>query len=442
MQILIVWGLVEALWGYAQLLGILPSLNGRFLMTGSFFNPGPYCAFLGCIIPAAVYMVVGKRNRAEEIGGWIYLVTAVPLMPVLMGRTGWLAAAVGSLVVWWFSSAKHDYPARWRNGRILAVSFVLMIISGVVLYLLKPASALGRVFIWMMAANAVWHDSGVTGVGWEHVGAAIGNAQERYFATHPDSVFATVAGSPEYAFNEFLQIGLADGYLMLLLFIFIPLALVCIAYKSRNYGILGVWIALLITCLGSYPLQFASFRALFGVLTLLTLLHWILHVANRERNHFRHSRWIYKYGILATVTIVGAATAWFVDATPKEERTAEILFERGRALRRIEKFEQSNEVLSEGLTYSGDPMFLNLIGRNMEDMHRCGEAEVYYRRSINRLPSRLYPYYRLCKMFAEGECRDSVKFREVCERAMCLDIKVPSPATDSMLSELKTLRRD
>ncbi|MDE6338235.1 MAG: O-antigen ligase family protein [Muribaculaceae bacterium] len=434
--ILIVWGMIEALWGYAQLLGFLPSLNDRYLVTGSFFNPGPYCAFLGCIMPVAVYMALRKRNRAEEFGGWTYIIAGVALMPMLMGRTGWLAAGVGSAAVWWFMVFKPRRHISWGYRRIFTLSILIMAVIGAMLYLIKPASALGRVFIWMMAADAMWNDAGV---GWSYVAGAIGEAQERYFASHPDSIFVSVAGSPEFAFNEFLQVGLAGGYLSLILFIVIPLIFTWIAYHSHNYGIWGSWIALLITCMGSYPLQFVTFRVLFGVLAVLTVYHCITYLPDGRKRFITRPEWKC-YAALGILYMILVAGTWlFAVMIPENDRGAEILFERGKVLRHAGRLEESNEVLHEGLKMSGDPMFLNLIGRNMQDLHNCNEAERYYRRSINRLPSRLYPYYLLCKMYAEGECRDSAKFYEIRDRALHLDVKVGSPAMEQMLEEIKNL---
>ena len=439
MPILILWGMVEALWGYAQLFGILPSGSGRFAVTGSFFNPGPYCAFLGCMIPVAVYWVIRKRNRAEEIGGWVYIALAGALMPILMGRTGWLAAGISSLIVWFCTAVKDRYEVRWNYARFIG-DLLICLIASVLLYFLKPASASGRVFIWMMGCKAMWDAKG-EGIGWDEVPGAIGEAQECYFAAHPDSIFIPVAGSPDYAFNEFLQLGIAGGAAVLTLFIVIPLMFTLISFYSRNYGIFGCWIAFLITCLGSYPLQFASFRILIWVLAIITVIRATVYHPDGRRRYIHPRKKAEHYVGPTMVILFLAAIPVCLELVIKEERhDPRILFERGRMLRRLGKFEASNEVFLEGLKYSGDPMFLNLLGRNMEDMGLCREAERYYRRSINRLPSRLYPYYLLAKMYAGGECRDSVKFEEVYRKATSMQIKVASPATEDMLRELREIK--
>ena len=38
----ILLGIIEAIWGLGQLYGVVLSRHGQFLLTGSFYNPGPY----------------------------------------------------------------------------------------------------------------------------------------------------------------------------------------------------------------------------------------------------------------------------------------------------------------------------------------------------------------------------------------------------------------
>ena len=50
----IITGLVEAIWGLRQLYGFERSQHGLFLITGSFFNPGPYACYVSVIFPMAL----------------------------------------------------------------------------------------------------------------------------------------------------------------------------------------------------------------------------------------------------------------------------------------------------------------------------------------------------------------------------------------------------
>lgn len=84
-------------------------------------------------------------------------------------------------------------------------------------------------------------------------------------------------------------------------------------------------------------------------------------------------------------------------------------------------------------------MFLNLLGRNCHDLGLYHEAEEYLRRSADRLPGRLYPYYLMCRLYADPEVADYGKFMEVYREAMSIRPKVMSPAITQMRQEMKAM---
>lgn len=430
---IIVFGIYEAVLGYLQLFEILPSGNHRFPATGSFFNPGPYCAFLACILPFTVESIIPHRWKIMEYTGWCYLILSVALMPWLMGRIGWLGGLVGASFVWLMM---NDNLQRFKNfflrRKLYFFAFTIAAILIILLiYQLKPASALGRIFLWRIDTDA-WLENFWTGVGWEKVAGAIGDAQEKYFATHPDSFFAKVAGCPEYAFNEYFQFAIAFGAGGLLLFLILISAGIYFSSKSRQYGVTGSWISFAIVCIASYPLQFAEFRWLIVALCILT----IIDINKKSQNRGRWSALIIK----CLLCILFILSGWLMtrDSTNIHDISEEY-FEEGKSLRRRGDFEESNNKFIEGMSYSSDPMFLNMIGRNMQDMGRYEEAEKYYLRSINRLPSRLYPRYLLAKLYASPAYFSPEKFRKIYEETLHLEIKVSSPAVSDMQRELHRL---
>lgn len=429
----IAYGIYEAVIGYMQLSGVFPSGNSRFPVTGSFFNPGPYCAFLACVLPLAADAVISRRGKVPGIIGWSYIIFAVSLMPVLMGRTGWIAAAAGVVFVWLRADGNLSKIKEFCRRRFqwVIAGGILLIALMTLFYFLKPASASGRLFLWMVGIDA-WLDHPWTGVGWEKVAGEIGMAQERYFAAHPDSIFAAVAGCPEYAFNEYIQIAIAFGFGGMLLFVTMMVAGIIVSAKSRVDGVAGGWIAFAIVCMASYPLQFAEFRWLIVAFSVMTTLAY--RMDSRSGDVWKTAL---AKGILCISFII---SGWLMthEITRPDERSRDY-FETGKALRRSGKFEESNKVFNEGLSFSSDPMFLNLIGRNMQDMGRNEEAERYFLRSMNRLPSRLYPRYLLAKLYVSPAYFSPEKFHRIYEESMNLEIKVSSPAVSDMQRELRHL---
>lgn len=411
-QLTIVFGLVECVFGWLQLLGFAASGN---------------------------------------------LFLAIGLMPALMGRTGWIAALLGCAVV---AAGRYVSAGRsFEKGRlrVYAVSVIVLTTAFLMLlYFLKPDSAQGRVLMWMVAFKAMFAHP--LGVGWDRGAGAFGQAQEDYFAQYPDSGFISVAGAPEYVFNEFLQVGIAFGIAGFIAFVAVVTAGAVAAWRSRCHGLCGAAVAFAAVCFSSYPLQFAEFYLLVFLLGGAIIFHrrnyplWLRAGACVVAGCILS---VPAYGIMERKRQIrewdriGNTIRYRLSDSMKEECdslvremewSARCLFDYGKALRGNGDYEKSNEVLEMGVKVSSDPMFLNLIGRNHEDMGETAKAEEHYTRSKHRLPNRLYPYYLLAMLYAKEHDVSSGKFRKAYEEAMGLPVKVESPATREMREELKKVR--
>lgn len=453
---ILLFGLYEGVYGLMQLWGFAAPGHSRYPATGTFYNPGPFCGFLAVILPIAVGNLTdsagGKLTRCLSL---IYLLICAAVMPALGGRTGWIAATAG--MAYTYLSIK-----RFNFSRKRFVIFILIIIpviaSGAfLLYLLKPESAAGRLLLWRIGVGAV----SLKGCGWRNVGGALGDSQERFFMSHPDSEFAEVAGSPEYAFNEFIQTGVAFGVFGLLLFISIISCFLVIAIRRKANGAAGAIISFIIVCYGSYPLQFPEFIILMllifasvllspgkspgkrgRLLPLSVFLSAIVCGAYISRLDYSISRENERWQTLKFLCY-GRMTKENIrqldSIATLENSSARMLFDYGKALRERGMYRKSNTILKRGLRKSSDPMFLNLIGRNYQDMKEYGPAERYYLRSGRRLPSRLYPKYLLAKLYAAQRPPDSLRLRRACRDVLDFTPKVTSPATARMKNEIRAL---
>lgn len=105
------------------------------------------------------------------------------------------------------------YRAHRRCTVGMAIALVgAVIIIGYGIFYLKKDSANGRLFMWKITcqviAEAPWSGH------WESFPKIYGEAQEKYFATgNYTEEEERVAGSPEYAFNEYLQLIAEKGLL-------------------------------------------------------------------------------------------------------------------------------------------------------------------------------------------------------------------------------------
>ena len=77
------------------------------------------------------------------------------------------------------------------------------------------------------------------------------------------------------------------------------------------------------------------------------------------------------------------------------------LFDFGKALAGLGRHNDSNAMLRWGAQLSADPMFTVLMGNNYRAMGMPAEAERCYRSAFSIMPNRIYPLYRLMKLYEE-----------------------------------------
>lgn len=69
--VLMLTGLVEAVWGMQQLHGYAYSNHSLFRLTGSFFNPGPYCGYLAVVLPVCLWTAL-RFQKGMHYFGWVW----------------------------------------------------------------------------------------------------------------------------------------------------------------------------------------------------------------------------------------------------------------------------------------------------------------------------------------------------------------------------------
>ena len=427
--VLILAGMVEALWGLGQVYGYLPVKHAMFPLTGSFYNPGPYGGFLAMAFPVCLWEVLNHyRNCRKGLAYWISLVALVLIgimLPATMSRTAWVAVAISSVYV-----CGSVYPTEIKSlGKRLSlkckywkvVVLLLLLAVGTAGYLMKKDSADGRLLMWKVSAQAVLEHPW-TGVGWEQVPGAYGDAQERYFASGEATAQEEhVAGSPEYVFNEYLQVAMAWGVPALCGILMVVIVLFCLGHGERQYGACGGLLSLGVFAFSSYPFQFMEF-----IVTFIGLLVACLMAVRRT--------WV-QVGALA----LGFGISLYISEN-RPERNARQMFERAHALHRAGEWQASTDLLKETMKISSDAMILNIIGKNYQGLGKYKEAEDWFIRSIHRLPNRIYPYYLLVKLYAEhSDVFPKVKLEQAARMVMEKEPKVESTAIREMREEVKRI---
>ena len=474
MFFLILTGLIEAVWGLLQLYGLSPLYHPIFVTTGSFFNSGPYSGYLAVLFPIALYNFINHQKQTNDqksvpndlrlstLTYYISIITCLAIilvLPAAKSRASWLAAIAGSLfVVFDYLSRRFSLRQLYSKHmkKVLFAVVACFIISGVALYgiyNLKKDSADGRAFIWKITLKAIQKNP--MGVGLNHFSGIYGEEQEHYFAAGQVSEKEEfIAGSPEYGFNDYLQLCLEWGVLPFLLFLLIIARGFYNGYKRRKIATLSSLTALIVFAGVSYP---------FSVLPFLILTSFLFaDIHSDDENNSA------KKGISTIIPAIGclilssfclynrypvfnAYKNWKIGKraynTEQFEKAAQdyellypylndqflFLFEYGRSLALSKQQGMSNDILKEATRISCDPMLYNMIGKNYQAMKEYELAEGSLRKSLLIVPNRIYPYYLLMKLYAESG--NSEKALEAATIVLTKEPKVQSQAISEMREE-------
>lgn len=465
---LILFGGVEAIWGLRQLYGFSASGHFRYALTGSFFNPGPYAGYLAMVLPLCLHHFVRFRDwkwlitslKIERAAAGVVGVLILCVLPATMSRSAWVAALIGCGWVMYMHRDSRKWKLLWRRYKKRYVSwgigiFLVLIVGGAGAFFLKPDSALGRLFLWKITCQAIANHPWGCDKGFAF---AYGEAQEAYFAKGDYAEWEEqVAGSPEYAFNEYLELTLTQGPAICIMLIVITFACLWAGTQFRRYGVCGAIVTLLVFSFSSYPMHLPAFIVAYVCLLLACgigdiiakpvilsacLIIWTGGFHNkwqREKDACRdwvNARILYHAGAYT------AANAAYDKLYPQLREKGTFLFEYGHSLHKAGFYNESNKYLDKALVYCADPMILNVIGKNYQALRCYNWAEELLLASVHRLPGRIYPYYLLAKLYAEPEFLNREKFEEMKRIVLMKAPKIHSMAIEEMRREVEEIAKE
>lgn len=447
-------GLYQIYTGIAQLAGWEPSHHYRYALAGTFFNPGPYAILVAIALTVAAAWLynhkgawtgLSRPDKIFRVTVYAMWVTGLPVLAATWIRTAWVALAVALTVMLW-----RGHRRMVLGG--LAVAACL----GVCAYAMKQNSADGRLLMTIVAGKA-WTAEWLTGHGLGGFAHAYGKAQAAFFTGHPDSPLLSVAGSPEYAFNGLAGVSVEQGFIGMACALTITSWTAFILVRKREASACG-YIALLVASMFSYPFSLWPFR--------LWATGWVAYAVSLQAGTGTGAAWWKKASGAAMAILLAVPSVWwtaetktrveaygeyralsgiqdaaFVDDFRKNydrlKDRPEYLFTYGKALRELERYNDSNAALRQGTRVSCDPMFHVMMGNNYLDLGAPREAETAYRKAFSLLPNRVYPLYRLMKLYeATGK---NEKARDMARRITAFRAKVDSPAVRKMKEEAEDL---
>ncbi|MDD6003883.1 MAG: O-antigen ligase family protein [Bacteroidales bacterium] len=464
---------VEAVLGLMQLYGYRFSNHGIFRLTGSFYNPGPLGGYIAVAFPLVLSMVLKRlKYKVLHYTFVAVLVLYLIVLPSTMSRTAWLSALVASLYVVCFTtdyvkkmfSKLQTLFSKHQNRKVIVISSTVLVLIACVIgvWKIKSESAFGRFFLWKISSLAVM-DSPITGH--DNFSVAYGEAQQRYFQSKfPDNSYINVGSEenlatvPDYAFNEYLNIAVEYGLPVLLLVIGALIMAFVFGHKRGRYGFCGGLIAFAVFAFASYPIHIPAFVAVLIILVagavwpendeprlpkivicvvaMAFMALCALRLGTFQQRYESMKKWE-KIRFLYSSKLYERSAVSYSNLYDELKWNGRFLYEYGHSLFKTQKYLYAEEVLLKSSRLSGDPMIWNVIGECEQAIYGFAAAEQYYLRSLYCLPSRMYPYYLLYKLYCQEGFYNPNKRKSVYKTIVSMPVKIKSPAIDEMLNEVK-----
>lgn len=464
--VLILIGLYELGVGLFQCIQVMSLGMPYYTVCGTFENPAPYSILIVLILPLALdYALFVRLRHGQRLTNMLfylsafYLLFSVVILVKCVSRAAWVASVISLMSMVWLR----------MKCSVVKQCFVLLaviILSAPFLYgmyALKKDSADGRLLIWKIS-YPVAKQQVFSGVGIGGFPYVYGEAQEAYFrdkkGTQDEEM---LAGAPDCAYNEYLQIWIELGLpgvlscLCLIVYVYIRL----LRYRNVEIiGLCGTMVSLMAVSFFSYPLR--CFATCLLSLFILLWAAWMPMMLDEKK---RNRKLGMMFGLLLLVGVEAmvcvrfnksyrtwtAVKRWdmvrpYFDREkyegiencyralyPDLKKDAGFLFEYGMCLSYNGHYEESNIILNEGAKRSSDPMFFNLMGKNFQALGRFEEAEEMFYKAYYRVPHRIYPLYLLMGLY-EKEGRD-LEMLEKAHQIVGKKEKVPSSLTEYLKKE-------
>ena len=465
--LIMLWTGIEVITGYMQIYGHSQSNNLLFILTGSFKNPGPYAGFLTSCMCVLASWVLKEREKCNLLVSIIrYLCVIVTIFAFILIVSTHSRASILSLCtcLFFLSLTKKKHRSFLKKYKALFILIGLM--GGILGFYVKKDSAIGRVMTDKISILTICKNVH-KGAGLGHFPGAYANTQMDYFSNHInikdgnlfiDESIVTErqhVGSPVYAFNDILQVGVEAGLITMLLYVFVVVYSFIKLYRKRSpfaYGLLSI----VVFGFFSYPLFLWQFQFLLVIymssislfdetqmrfpLIITSILSFVFICVNyktmnnmrRMYNEWQTDRYFYnikEYELYADYCNDKAGYLYFDN---------EYMLEYAYSLSEIGQVNKSDSILKEVQGTNNTPRALLLLGDNSVKLGNYYDAEQYYSQAFLMFPDRLTPLYKLAKLYYAQQ--DTLAFNNMARSIEQFHPRIESPSTDVLRFEIKQLK--
>lgn len=447
LSIILAIGLVEAMLIILQAYGLLESKHPLFNFTGSFFNPGLAGCFIACSLCILIYYLVTVVQPLKRLFMSVGAILLSYTLILTNSRAGWLAAIIGISYLLWHSDKRI---IRWeklqiKNSFTLKMILISIVLSGgIFFYQYKKTSADGRLFIWKVSLEMI-KDKPLTGHGAGMFRSKFPHYQAAFFARHPNSDYAFVAGNPSHPFNEYLGALITQGIIGFALLATILLALFMHRSVSRKQKMRKAFLlTFCVFAFFSYPMEHYRTLILFPFLAAILPSKYVVTIYNKKNRMILFLPLVLS-GMYFSVRAINEFS--------KLEQTYEL--HHRIDTEKYEKIKSDVRLLEKYYAYVGfmlpDPEEFKIVkdyidlypssaglcelGRRYKAFKDINQAKEYFTFASHINPSLITPYYELFLVYQEEG--DISKMKTMGEKILHHKIKKEGTASLKMKAHVK-----
>lgn len=446
-SVIICTGIIEAVWGIGHSHAGPVANHPLFVADGLIFNRISFAGYLAVILPMCFNLFLRFRD-CDKTAFWeprsilfylALLAMVFILIALIIGKSNpaWLAASISCCWVFFLrrSGWKLLKQKVIRHNKIaIAGSIALFVlIAGLPALhnLLDSGKSANRTLMWNVATLAILNQP-VTGAGLGSFQTSYARAQAKYFETAEASdTERRVAGSPKYAYNDYLQAGVECGVAGLLFFtLWIGFCLYC-GIKNRQIGSTGAIISLLFFAMYSYPLQLPSFWVLLIFFAAMCITRPVqARSAGKSVPHmgaiaaiiacvlfygqYRYYKPYKEWKLIQTLeerNSAEVAAQGYVCLYPYLSHQVEFLNEGACCLFKCKQYANAIHWSHRALQLCADPQFYYILADSYERLSLYKQSEKYLLQCLHIQPQKIETHYRLTKLYSKTNYQQPEKFR-------------------------------
>lgn len=462
---LFIGGILQAIWGILQLLGVLDAGHLYFRETGSFDNPALWGIYLGISFYSGTVLLDRKNVNYNK---WMICVGMLLILVGLVfarSRTVWVALACG--LIWIYGAPYYWTRLGHRKMKmkilvigILVLCLLLLVMWGI--YQICPESVQGRLLIFRVAFDMFW-DAPYWGHGISSFCAKYMLYQAAWFDKYPDSGWIMVAGNSHLAFNEYLKMLCEQGIVGLMLFGWVIYKVVRKGSFENARIYTGMLIILLVAGVFSYPFEDMAILVVFGIC--------LAEINNKTIDSYRvcFVSNVWKYVVVAILVVgIGMVTLsygyrkWVEDdlRSVKEgsmsvldilafkdfgqlDSSKEYVLWVAEELYRNSHYRDAIPVLEQAVKLHCNELVLNALGVCYQNEGMYIHAENAFKLASYMTPAYILPQYYLFTLYRE--IGDKEAACRVAEKALEMQVKITNTtvlrARDAMRTYIRQNRK-